>query len=64
MNDQLYAAYVKQARLCMRPLMDQTTFFKAVKLLADLCQEDPFSTGILEADAMELLVMMDAKEVA
>ena len=64
MNELLYAAYVKQARLCQRPLMDQTTFFKAVKMLANLYQEDPFSTGILEADAMEMIVYLDAKEVA
>jgi hypothetical protein len=64
MNEKLYADYVKQARLCQRPLLDQEHFFKAVKMVADMCQEDPFSTGILEADAMELVVMLDKKEVA
>jgi hypothetical protein len=62
-NELLYAAYVKQARLCQRPLLDQDHFFKAVKMIADMCQEDPMSTGILEADAMEMIVMLDKKEI-
>lgn len=62
--EKLYADYVKKAREYQRPLMNQEEFFKAVRMLADLCQEDPFSTGILEADAMEMIVMMNKKEVA
>ncbi len=64
MEAQLYAAYVKQARMCQRPLLSQEMFFKAVKMIADMCQEDPLSTGILEADAMEMIVMLNEKEVA
>ena len=64
MESELYASYVKAARACMRPLLSQGQFFKAVKMLVSLCQEDPFSTGILEADAMEIIVMMNEKEVA
>lgn len=64
MIEKLYSDYVKHARAYQRPLLDQETFFKAVKMLASMCQEDPMSTGILETDAMEMIVMMDKKEVA
>lgn len=64
MIEQLYASYVKKAREYQRPLMSIEEFVKAVKLLADLCSQDPLSTGILEADAMEMIVMLDRKEVA
>ena len=63
MEEKLYANYVKKAREYRRPLMNQTEFFKAVKLLASLYQEDPMSTGILEADAMEMIVMLNSKEI-
>lgn len=63
MIEKLYADYVKKAREYQRPLMNQDEFAKAVRILADICSEDPLSTGILEADALELIIMLDAKEI-